>query len=89
MLLGKELRFFIYLFLERRKGRGKGKENEKERNINVWLPVMSSPTGDLDHNPGMCPDWESNQQLFGSQASAQSMEPHQPGLNLGEISLMT
>ena len=38
------------------------------------------PTGDLAWNPGMCPDWESNQQLFGSQARAQCTEPHQPGL---------
>ena len=30
-------------------------------------------------NPGMCPDWESNQQPFGSQARTQSTEPHQPG----------
>ena len=37
------------------------------------------PTGDLVHNPGMCPDWESNQQPFGLQAGAQSTEPHQPG----------
>ena len=27
------------------------------------------PTGDLAHNPGMCPDWESNQRPFGSQAT--------------------
>ena len=37
------------------------------------------PTGDLACNPGMCPDWESNWQPFGSQVSAQSTEPHQPG----------
>ena len=36
------------------------------------------PTGDLAHNPGMFPDWESNQQPFGSQASTQPTEPHQP-----------
>ena len=29
---------------------------------------------------GMCPDWESNWQPFGSWARAQSTEPHQPGL---------
>ena len=40
------------------------------------------PTGDLAHNPGMCPDWESNQRPFGSQAGTQSTEPHQPGPNL-------
>ena len=38
------------------------------------------PTGDLSHNPGMCPDWESKQGLFGSQVSTQSTEPHQPGI---------
>ena len=36
-------------------------------------------TRDLACNPGMCPDWESNQQLFSSQAGTQSTEPHQPG----------
>ena len=40
------------------------------------------PTGDLAHNPGMCPDWELNQRPFGSQAGTQSTEPHQPGLEL-------
>ena len=37
------------------------------------------PTGDLGHNPGMCPHWESNQQHLASQSGAQSSEPHQPG----------
>ena len=41
------------------------------------------PTGDLAQNPGMCPEWESNQRSFGSQAGTQSTEPHQPGLFLG------
>ena len=36
------------------------------------------PTGDLACNPGMCPDQESNWKPFGSQADAQSTEPHQP-----------
>ena len=39
----------------------------------------TTPTGDLAQNPDMCPDWESNQQPFGSQAHTQSTEPHQPG----------
>ena len=57
---------FIYLFLER----GKGKEKERERNIDVWEKHQSvasciPPTGDRAHNPGMCPDWESNQRSFG------------------------
>ena len=70
------LYLFNYLFLERWQGR----ENERERNINVQsVASRTLPTGDLDHNSGMCPDWESNQQPFGSQASAQSIGPHQPG----------
>ena len=40
------------------------------------------PTGDLARNPGMSPDWDSNQRPFGLQAGAQSTEPHQPGLYL-------
>ena len=40
------------------------------------------PTGDLARNPGMCPDWESNWWPFGAQASTQSTEPHQPGLEI-------
>ena len=37
------------------------------------------PAGDLAGNPGMCPDWESNQRRFDLQDSTQSTEPHQPG----------
>ena len=36
--------------------------------------------GDLDRNPGICFDWESNQKPFGLQTSIQSTEPHQPGV---------
>ena len=39
-----------------------------------------SPTGDLAHNPRMCPDWESNQWPFSSQAGTQSTEPYPPEL---------
>ena len=38
------------------------------------------PTGDMAHNLGMCPDWESNWQPFGLQAHTQSSELHQPRL---------
>ena len=76
--------YFIYLFLER----GGGRETDRERNINVWeiyqSPSVAShtpPTGDPDHNPGMCPGWESNWWPFSSQARTQSTELHQPGLN--------
>ena len=46
------------------------------------------PTGDLAHNPGMCPDWESNQRPFGSQAGAQSTKQHQPGQKLAFFPLV-
>ena len=78
------LKNFIYLLLER----GEGRKKEKGRNINVWemhgsVAPHTPPAGDLACNPGMCPDWESNQQTFSSQASAQSTEPHhQPGHHL-------
>ena len=76
----KYVKFFFlrfYLCLEREEG----KEKERERNINVRLPVTHPhQTGDLTHNPGMCPNRESNWRPFGSQAGAQSTEPHQPGL---------
>ena len=39
-------------------------------------------TGDLACNPGMCPDQETNQPPFASQASTQPTEPHQPGQDL-------
>ena len=65
---------FIYLFLERGEGKKRGKHQ-------CVVASRAPPTGDLAHNPGMCPDYESNQWPFGLQASTQSTEPHQPGLN--------
>ena len=70
------------------KGRKIGKTNsiinkkyffKSERNINMWLPLVRPLVGNLAHNPDMCPDWESSQQPFDSQASTQSTETHQPG----------
>ena len=47
---------FIYLFLER------GKEGEREgENHQCVVTSRVPPTADLALNPGMCPDWESNQ----------------------------
>ena len=63
-----------HLFFREEKGGRK-----MERNISVWLPLTCPSPGDLTYNPGMCPDWESNWHPFGSQASAQSTEPHQSG----------
>ena len=61
---------FIYLFSER--GEGREKEGEKPQCV---VASCTPPTGDLAHNPGMCPDWESNQQPCGLQAGTQSTEP--------------
>ena len=71
------LKRFVYLLMFRWRGR---EEKERERNINMWEPLKSPLLGNMAHNPGICPDWESNQQPFGSQASAQSTEPHESGL---------
>ena len=47
--------------------------------------LSCAPHWDLACNPGMCPDWESNQRPFGLKASAQSTEPHQPGLFINSL----
>ena len=66
------------LFIFRERGREEEREGEKHQCV---VASHVPPTGDLAHNPGMSPDWESNQRLFGLQASTQSTEPHQPGPN--------
>ena len=59
----KRLYLFIYLFLER------GREGEKEgENHQCVVASQPPPTGDLAHNPGLCPDWESNWRPFGLQS---------------------
>ena len=84
-----DIYFLIYLFLEIGEGR------EKERETLMWEKYMDQsvvshtpPTADLAHNPGMCPNWESSKQPFGSKASAQPTEPHQPQL-LTQLFLMS
>ena len=64
-----------YLFF-RERGREGEKEGEKHQCV---VASHIPPPGDLACNPGMCPGWESNQRPIGSQAGAQSTEPHQPG----------
>ena len=72
--LQKKKRFYLLLFGER----GREGERKGERHQGVAASHMP-PTRDLAHDPGMCPDWESNQRPFGLQAGTQSTEPHQPG----------
>ena len=54
-----------------------GKEEDKHQYV---VASHTPTTEDLAHNPGMCPNWELNQQPFGLLASARSTESHQPGL---------
>ena len=70
------LKDIIYLFIFRQMGREGERQGEKHQCV---VASHVPPTGDLAHNPGMCPDWESNPRTFGLQAGAQSTEPHQPG----------
>ena len=69
----------FYLFIFRERGRGGERVGEKHQCV---VASHMPPTGDLACNSGMCPDRESNQRPFGSQAHAQSTELHQPGLDL-------
>ena len=68
--------FLKILFIFKEKGREGEREGEEHQCV---VTSHASPTGDLARKPGMCPDWELNQQPFGSQAGTQSNEPHQPG----------
>ena len=57
-----------------------GGEGEREGETHPCVVASHAPpTGDPAHNPGICPDWELNQQPFGLQASPQSTEQQQPG----------
>ena len=73
-------RFYLFIFRQRER-----EGEERKRNIDVWLPLTHPATGDLAHNPGMCSHQESNQQPFGSQASSQSTDPYQSGLDVDYI----
>ena len=68
------LRFYFFIF--RKRGQDGERKGEKHQCV---VASCVPPTGDLAHNPGTCPDWESNWRPFSSQAGAQSTEPHQPG----------
>ena len=69
--------FKIYLFIFRERGREGERDGEKHPCV---VASCTGRTWDLTHNPGKCPDWESNQRLFCLQAGTQSTEPHRPGL---------
>ena len=49
------LRFDLFIFRKR------GREGEREgKKHHCVIASHVPPTGELAHNPGMCPDWESN-----------------------------
>ena len=75
------LKDVIYILSERGEGREGGRETSMYERYIDHLPPACPQLGTLARNPGMCPDWESNPLPLGLQASVQSTEPHQPGLD--------
>ena len=65
------LRFYLFIF------RHRGNERGRETSMCGCLPY--TPYWGPGWQPRHVPDWESNTWPFGSQAVAQSTEPHQPG----------
>ena len=53
---------FIYLFIFRQRG----SEGERGEEHPCVVASHMPPTGDVACNPGMWPDWESNQRPFDS-----------------------
>ena len=56
-------KIFLKILFLFREGKGGKKRGEKYQRV---VASHLAPTGDLARNPGMCPDWESNRQPFGS-----------------------
>ena len=67
------LKMLFNFFIER------GRERERWGEISISC-LSFMPRRRWTCNPGMCPDWESNQRPFALQDNAQPTEPHQPGL---------
>ena len=64
--------FYLFIFRAEKGGGKRGRETS------CVVSSGAPHTGDLAHNPGMCPDWESNPRPFDLQGGTQSTEPHQP-----------
>ena len=59
-----------------------GTEGEREGEKHQCVVAShASPTGDLDSSPGMCTNWESNWQPFGSQATLDPLSHTSQGYN--------
>ena len=62
ILFFKKIYLFIFRERERKGRRKRGRETWMcETYIDWFIAPHTFPTEDLAHNPGMCPDWESNQ----------------------------
>ena len=66
----------IYLFLER----GERREKERERKIDVYLPLAHPLLGTWPTTQACALTGNQTRRPFGSQAGAQSPEPHRPGI---------
>ena len=66
----------LFIFGDRGEGRKKERETLMHERQHQSVASRTPLTGNLAHNPGMCPDWELNQRPFSLQVSAQSTEPH-------------
>ena len=65
--------FYLFIFRERRSKRER--QGEKHGSVASHTPTTSH----LVSSPGMCPDWESNQQPSHLRKNVQPTEPHQSG----------
>ena len=57
-------------------------QRKRRREISMCGCLSDTPAGDLAHNPGMCPDWESNHWPFGSKAALNPLSHTSQGLFL-------
>ena len=57
-------------------GEGKGEKHQ------CVVASPAPPNEDLDCSPGMCPDWESNLQPFGSQVALNPLSHTSQGISL-------
>ena len=73
-----------YLCIFREIGREGEREEEKHQCV---VASHAPPTGDLACNPGMCPNWESNQRPFGSQPVLHALNHTSQGTKQVLISL--
>ena len=74
-------RFYLFILESVKEEERKG---EKKQCV---VASRAPPNRDLAHNPGMSPDWESNQQPFDLQAGTQSTEGHHLGIKITFIVL--